>query len=119
VGRLGDEPDGESSRVPAREGVRVVAGTSSVGILCVLEEQQHMSQSDSTVEQPLADQRVRSLIGFAGGAMIAVVSVLFLEPPLTWVGLGVAALDVTVTPYLLGKAVQTSETTDSSRAGGT
>jgi hypothetical protein len=61
---------------------------------------------------PLADRRVRTLVGFVGGLSIAVVAVLFVEPPLTWLLLGVAVLDVLVTPYVLGRAIERQEIDD-------
>lgn len=67
--------------------------------------------SDEMRENPFADRRVRGLIGLSGGVLIAAIAVFFTEPPLTWVLLGVAVLDVIVTPSLLGKSVsQSSET---------
>ncbi len=67
--------------------------------------------TDEMQTNPFADRRVRGLIGLSGGVLIAAIAVFFTEPPLTWVLLLVAVVDVIVTPYLLGKSVsQTSKT---------
>lgn len=57
-------------------------------------------------ETPLADRRVRGLVGLAGSALIATVAVLVFEGVLLWLLLGIAVLDLLVTPYMLGVAVE-------------
>jgi hypothetical protein len=72
-----------------------------------------MSEQDLS-EHPFADRRVRALIGLSGSLMIAVVAVLFIDDPtLRWAMLGIAALDVIVTPYILGLVFEQSEHGDS------
>lgn len=60
-------------------------------------------------EHPFADKRVRSLVGLSGGIVIAVVAFLYLEGIAQWIGYGIAVLDVVITPYILGKAVEMEE----------
>lgn len=65
-----------------------------------------MNEDVDQVDHPLADGRIRSLVGLLSGLMVAVISVLFLEGIALWVGLGVAVMEVLVLPYFLGKAVE-------------
>ena len=58
-------------------------------------------------ENPLADRRVRSFLGISGAVIIAVVAIFFLDGPIRYLVLGIAALDAIVTPYLLGRAIET------------
>ncbi|CCQ33985.1 hypothetical protein HLRTI_002011 [Halorhabdus tiamatea SARL4B] len=62
-----------------------------------------------TDDNPLADARVRRLIGLSGAAVLAAVAILFLEGSLRWIVLGVAALDAIVTPYILKQAVENDD----------
>ena len=57
-------------------------------------------------DNPLADKRVRSLMGLSSGLIVAVVAIFFVEPPLTYLMLGIAVLDVIATPYILGLAME-------------
>jgi hypothetical protein len=51
---------------------------------------------------PFADSRVRALLGLSGGITILIVAFLFIEEPMVrWLLVGVAAVDVIVTPYML------------------
>lgn len=63
-------------------------------------------------EQFLQSKRNRSLIGLAGAIPIAVIAVVLFEGAMMWTLLALAVVDVVVTPYILGLAVEeTSETT--------
>jgi hypothetical protein len=76
-----------------------------------------MSEHDIS-QNPFADRRVRTLVGLSGGLAIGVIAVLFIEDPtVRWVMLGIAALDVVVTPYILG-LVARQETGDSTEWSG-
>lgn len=55
---------------------------------------------------PLADKRVRSLIGLSGGLLVALIAYFFLEGTVQLVAYGIAVLDAVVTPIILGKAAQ-------------
>lgn len=57
-------------------------------------------------ENPLADRRVRSLLGLFSATMVVVVAVLFVDGMIRWLMLGIAALDLVMTPYILGLAVE-------------
>lgn len=51
---------------------------------------------------PFADPRVRALLGLSGGITILIVAFLFIEDQMVrWLLVGVAAVDVIVTPYML------------------
>lgn len=56
-------------------------------------------------ENPLADKRVRSLVGLLSAGTIALVALLFLDGLIRLVVLGVAAVDAVLTPYMLGLAI--------------
>lgn len=71
--------------------------------------------SSDNQDNPLADRRVRGMIGLSGGVLIAAIAVFFTEPPLMWVLLAVAVVDVVATPYLLGRAVTQSSGTEVSQ----
>jgi hypothetical protein len=60
-------------------------------------------------QNPLADRRVRSLMGLSSGVLVAVVAVFFVDPPITYLMLGIAVLDVIATPYILGRAMEQQE----------
>ena len=60
-------------------------------------------------QNPLADKRIRSLMGLSSGLIVAVVAIFFVDPPLTWLLLGIAVLDVIATPYILGLAIEQQE----------
>jgi len=62
-----------------------------------------------TDDNPLADARVRTLIGLSGAAVVAAVAILFLEGTTRWIVLGVAALDAVVTPFILKQAVENDD----------
>lgn len=70
-----------------------------------------------TDDNPLADARVRTLIGLSGAAVVAAVAILFLEGTLRWIVLGVAALDAIVTPYILKRAVENADGEDDEELG--
>jgi hypothetical protein len=57
-----------------------------------------------SAENPLADKRVRSLVGLLSAGTIGLVAILFLDGPIQLVFLGVAAVDAVMTPYMLGLA---------------
>lgn len=60
----------------------------------------------ATDDNPLADKRIRSLIGLSGALVIAIIAIVYLEGIAQWIGLGIAVLDAAVTPYILGLAVE-------------
>lgn len=62
-----------------------------------------------TDDTPLADPRVRTLIGLSGAALVAAVAILYLEGIIRWIVLGVAVLDAIVTPYILKLAVENAD----------
>ena len=57
-------------------------------------------------ENPFADRRVRSLLGIVSGTLIGVVAIVFLDGPIRWLLLGIAAIDAVLTPYILGLAIE-------------
>lgn len=65
-----------------------------------------MYEDIADVDHPLADRRVRAMVGLLGGLAVVVVSVLFLEGFLRWIGFAIGVMDALVTPYFLGKAVE-------------
>ncbi|WEL22496.1 hypothetical protein [Halorhabdus sp. BNX81] len=65
-----------------------------------------------TDDNPLADARVRRLIGLSGAFALAAIAILFLDGTIRWVVLGIAVLDAIVTPYILGLAVENAEDGD-------
>lgn len=68
-----------------------------------------MSQSELS-ESPLADRRVRALVGLAGFVAIAVVAVFAVDDPTVQaVVLGVGVVDLIATPYILGRLVESAE----------
>ncbi|WEL18829.1 putative membrane protein [Halorhabdus sp. SVX81] len=62
-----------------------------------------------TDDNPLADARVRRLIGLSGAFALAAIAIFFLDGTIRWVVLGIAVLDAIVTPYILGLAVENAE----------
>lgn len=70
-----------------------------------------MSDSIHSEEyHPFADSRVRTVLGLSGGIMLVVVAFLFIEDTLVrWLLVGVAAVDVVVTPYMLKWFAQQAE----------
>lgn len=77
-----------------------------------------MTGNESLENHPFADSRVRSLVGLMGGITIAVVAVLFLEGVIMWIALGIAVMDVIITPYLLKMVVEEAREADDSAAVG-
>ena len=77
-----------------------------------------MAENESLENNPFADSRVRSLVGLMGGIMIAVIAVLFLEGTLMWLALGIAVLDVILTPYLLKMSVEEAAESEESTTVG-
>jgi hypothetical protein len=68
-----------------------------------------MSQAELS-ENPLADRRVRALVGLAGFVGIAVVAVFAIDDPTVQaVALGVGVVDLIATPYILGRLVESAE----------
>ncbi|ERH09984.1 MAG: hypothetical protein J07HX64_01750 [halophilic archaeon J07HX64] len=60
---------------------------------------------------PLADRRVRGLLGLSSGSTIVIVAVLFFEDPVVQAAmLGFAVLDLIVTTYILGLLFERAET---------
>jgi len=68
-----------------------------------------MSQADRS-ENPLADRRVRALVGLVGFVAIAVVAVFAIDDPtIQAVMLGVGIVDLIATPYILGRLMENVE----------
>jgi len=61
---------------------------------------------------PLEDRRVRSALGLFSASIIAVVAVFFVDGMLRWLMLGIAAIDLLATPYILGLAIEQAEEED-------
>lgn len=59
----------------------------------------------------LAPELFRYGVGIGGAIMVAIVGTFFFEPPIRYLIYGIAVLDVLVTPYVLGKAMEDDETT--------
>lgn len=66
-------------------------------------------------QNPLADRRVRSLLGLSSGLIVAAVGIIFLDPPLQWAFVAFGVFDAIATPYMLGLAVE--EETASEQSG--
>jgi hypothetical protein len=64
-------------------------------------------------ENPFANRNVRVLVGLSG-AVVALFVAFFFIPPGTvrWVIVGVAAIDAVVTPQILKRAAEQSETSE-------
>lgn len=58
---------------------------------------------------PLADRRVRSLMGLFSASIVVAVALLFVDGTVRWIMLGVAAVDLVMTPYILGLAAEQSQ----------
>lgn len=68
-----------------------------------------MSQAEPS-ENPLADRRVRALVGLVGFVASAVIAVfVFDDPTVQAVILGVGLVDLIATPYILGRLVENAE----------
>lgn len=63
-----------------------------------------MSEPSTT---PLADSRVRALLGLVNGIIIASVGILYVDPPLTWLIVGLGLVDMVAFPYILGRVMAT------------
>lgn len=61
---------------------------------------------DEKQTNPLESKLVRTLIALSGASIAAVVGVLFFEGLMRWLIIGIAVLDVLVTPYILRLAVE-------------
>jgi hypothetical protein len=61
-------------------------------------------------EHPFANKNVRLLIGLSGAVVALFVAFFFVPPGLTrWAIVGVAAVDVVVTPWILKRAAEQAE----------
>jgi len=60
-------------------------------------------------DNPFADKRIRSLMGLLSGLIVAGIAIFFVDPPLTYLMLGIAVFDVIATPYILGMAMEQQE----------
>ncbi len=68
-----------------------------------------MSQAELS-ESPLADRRVRALLGLGGFVTIAVVAVFAIDDPTVQaVALGVGVVDLIAVPYILGRLMENAE----------
>jgi hypothetical protein len=68
-----------------------------------------MTENDIS-RHPLADRRVRGLVGLFSSSTVAVVGVLFFEDPVVRAAiLGFAALDLVATTYILGLVFERAE----------
>lgn len=68
-----------------------------------------MSQSELS-ESPLADRRVRALVGLAGFVATAAIAVFAVDDPTVQaVVLGVGVVDLIATPYIIGRLVESAE----------
>jgi len=68
-----------------------------------------MSETDRS-GNPLADRRVRGLVGLFSGSTVAIVAVLFFEDPVVQATmLGFAVLDLVATTYVLGLVFERAE----------
>jgi len=65
-------------------------------------------------QHPFADRRVRSVLGLFSATMVLVVAFLFVDGTVRWVMVGVAAIDLVATPYILGLAMDQQETDEPS-----
>lgn len=68
--------------------------------------------SESRVsDHPLADRRVHALLGLGEAILAAVIGVVYFEGILTWVIVGIGVLNMLVTPYILGQAMESPSET--------
>jgi hypothetical protein len=68
-----------------------------------------MTENDVS-EHPLADRRVRGLVGLFSSSTVVVVAVLFFEDPVLQAAmLGFAVLDLVATTYILGLVFERAE----------
>jgi hypothetical protein len=58
------------------------------------------------MSNPLESPLFRYGVGIAGAILVAVVGTLFVEPPIRYLVYGIAFLDVIITPWVLGKAME-------------
>ncbi len=59
---------------------------------------------------PLESSLVRTLIALSGASVAAAVGIFFFEGLTRWLIIGIAVLDVIVTPYILKMAVEQEQT---------
>lgn len=66
-----------------------------------------MSAAQPPVGGPLANPRIRTVIGFSSGLIIVLVAVLFVDDLLVqWLLVSVGAVDALVTPYVLEMVIE-------------
>ena len=65
-------------------------------------------------EHPFADRRVRSAMGLFSATIVLVVAFLFVDGVVRWAMVGVAAIDLVATPYILGLAMEQQESDEPS-----
>jgi hypothetical protein len=53
-------------------------------------------------QNPLEDSRIRSAMGLVSATMVVVVAVFLVDGVMRWLLFGIAALDLVMTPYILG-----------------
>jgi hypothetical protein len=64
---------------------------------------------DDEQANPLESSLVRTLIALSGASVAAAVGVLFFDGLLRWLIIGIAVLDVIVTPYILKMAAEQNQ----------
>jgi hypothetical protein len=61
-------------------------------------------------QNPLEDRRIRSMMGLFSATIVVVIAILVADGMLRWLMLGIAAVDLVATPYILGLAAKQAET---------